>query len=522
METLLYKICLKNGYSLKLSDLREQLESDPQFPNLSALTETLNFFNIKNIVANIPNKSLEGLPDHFLAQLNSKIVFVSKITYNKLRITTNESRSYLLEFSDFQKKWTGLFVAIEKNNIENRFSKVIIEKVVLLASISLIFFYILNIPKQLYSNLYIILSVLGLITSYFIVIEKFLSNKLTSKFCSINKNTNCEKVLNYNVLLFRLKITFVDITVLYFTFMLIAYIIEPQHLIFAISSYLSLPIIAYSLYLQYKIIKRWCPLCLITAGILLCQFTILLYSEYYIIDVRSSLLFLALATILSSIWREIRHILFEKEENVNLRIENLTFKRKVNLFLPYYNSLDTIELTDEPMGEIRIGSLNPTIRFTIISNPSCHNCREAHKDYMHLLKLYPNKTEVKIRFLIPINDPSNIQTKIAIRLSQLYCERSESEFLISFNECFQISNKNWLKKWGECKGDFYKDALTKQILWSLKNGIDTTPQFLVNGKLMPAIYSLKDMLRFVDFLPEEPAISNEKIKNFRARMRQKL
>ena len=66
---ILFYYLKKEGYSLKKQDFKLRLFSDPNSMVVS-ITNTLDFFGIKNIVATVPKTSFKELPQRFIAQVN--------------------------------------------------------------------------------------------------------------------------------------------------------------------------------------------------------------------------------------------------------------------------------------------------------------------------------------------------------------------------------------------------------------------------------------------------------------------
>ena len=65
--TLLSNYLKRELYSLNQNDLKIQLLSNPDYPSVKSITDTLNYFDIENIAANIPKDAFVQLPNLFLA-----------------------------------------------------------------------------------------------------------------------------------------------------------------------------------------------------------------------------------------------------------------------------------------------------------------------------------------------------------------------------------------------------------------------------------------------------------------------
>ena len=61
----------KEGYSINLDDFKLQLLSNPSYPSVKSITDTLDYFGVENIAANVPKDALNQLPNFFLAILSN-------------------------------------------------------------------------------------------------------------------------------------------------------------------------------------------------------------------------------------------------------------------------------------------------------------------------------------------------------------------------------------------------------------------------------------------------------------------
>src|SRR5690606_5370882 len=82
MSLLLEKFLIKNNYThFNKNDISLQLLIHPNNPSFRAMTDTLDYFGIDNVAANVPEQALELLPDDFLTVIEdngSKLVLATK------------------------------------------------------------------------------------------------------------------------------------------------------------------------------------------------------------------------------------------------------------------------------------------------------------------------------------------------------------------------------------------------------------------------------------------------------------
>ena len=59
----------KSGYRLNAQDFHAHLLSNPTYPSIKSVTDTLDYFGVSNMAAMIPRNSILELPDHLPLQI---------------------------------------------------------------------------------------------------------------------------------------------------------------------------------------------------------------------------------------------------------------------------------------------------------------------------------------------------------------------------------------------------------------------------------------------------------------------
>ncbi|MBT8245767.1 vitamin K epoxide reductase family protein [Winogradskyella sp.] len=491
------------SYRIDVQNFKERLFSDPD-KGVVAITNTLDFFNVNNVVATVPKEALKELPKSFIAQVSNNsqfnLVLVTKLTDENIKVNVGNKSSIIVGIEEFLKNWTGLIIAIEENeNTQSKNLKIQLTNIILVTGVILAVFYVGLSSDSLLKSVFLAFSIVGVYVSYLIVKEKLSVEGSSSKFCKISENTDCQTVLNSKrAKLFNI-IDLSDVSIIYFSFLSLAFIIKPNIAFFKIASILSLPIVIYSIYHQYFKIKKWCPLCLVIAGILLLQFFVL-----QLIPKESTFNFLILLPTLSILvisiisWLNLKKLMFNSLENRRLRIENLTFRRNYHLFLPYFNSLHQIDTSEEIISDITFGNRNADVKIIMITNPLCELCFETHDILMKLLEKYENQIFIRFRFFVPFENRDDPKTQIAERLLELYLNKDKNTFSEAFNHWYsRVSINEWLTKWGICMDKKINSLIKDQVTWCVKNNFNYTPTVLINKKLFPNFYHPKDITNFI-------------------------
>jgi uncharacterized membrane protein len=505
MDNLFYillKLLDSFDYNLPKQAVKERLFSDPG-KGVVPIINTLDFFGVKSVVANVQKEVFNELPKSFIAQVRNgnqlNFVLIKKVDDKNVRVDMRNKPSVLLEIENFVMNWTGVIIAIEKNEKPSQ-KKPQKHKTnyTFVLSVLLIIFYIGITSDSFFKSIYLVFSLIGVYTSYLIIKEKLTPDGYSSKFCSNSSKTDCQSVINSKEAKIFNAVDLSDASIIYFSFISIIFIIASNVIVFKVLSFLSLPLILFSAYYQYFKIKKWCALCLIIIGVLLLQFSILtIIPSEEKLDLLILLPMLLILSLIIISWMNFKKLLITQVRNEELRINNLSFKRNYHLFLPYYKSLPLIDTSEDSIIDISIGNPNANVRILTVTNPFCEFCFETHKILMKLLEKYENQILIRFRFFIPYENRDNPETQIAERLMDLFLNEKDC-FEAAFQHWYsKVSIQEWFNKWGKCKNESINNILKHQQQWSVNNNIDSRPAILINEKFFPKFYTPEDIKHFI-------------------------
>ncbi|WP_130308059.1 vitamin K epoxide reductase family protein [Ancylomarina subtilis] len=528
-ESLLYllkELLNRNRIKINNDELKLQLLGHPSYPSLHSITGVLNHFNIPNLAVEIPKtkENINYLPDHFIAHINDEhgenFVLVDKFDQD-FKITRNKNKTERIKLEQFQNIWTGIVMGIEDDELEleNRTANLNISQALLYLSpfvIISIFIYLRPEPPQ---SLHFILSVIGILICALITIhENGTQSKLLDKFCTGgSEKINCNDVLNSKGAQFFGKIKLGDIGIIYFLgltiFSILTILSHQQFTNTYLISVAALPFTLYSIYYQSVVVKKWCLLCLSVVLVLWIQSGVALLeisnNSHILLNISS--LSLALISLYVSItfWMFISTKLKSQSELLNLKIQHHKFKRNFEIFNSLLSQKKSIDTHIPNCDEIVFGSKDPGLEITLITNPLCSFCKNAHKLIHPVLKRDLN-IKVTVRFNLS-KDTNNPAHKIASKLLEIYHTKGEQECLTAMNEVYSdASYLKWLEKWGNAKNKDYSKILNKEVDWCTQNNILFTPEVLFNGKSYPKEYDFEDAQYFIDDLIEiEETIEEE-------------
>jgi len=514
---------LLKAYTIKLDEkeLEFQLLSHPSFPSLHSLTGVLDHFKIENVALEVPNnlETLSQMPKVFIAYIKkgkSDDLVLATIADSQVTLIYNDKIREVLSLNQFCEIWSGIFIAIEKDNEVISKSKVSLKGLralpVLLTLLALITLFFTFKPG-LFQSIHFLLSFIGFGVSIIIVKHELgLYSRIADKVCSGNyKKINCDEVLKSKAASFLGFIKLSDIGIVYFISMILSWMLiiisGASNTTIILITILALPFTLYSVSYQYFIVKKWCVLCLSIVLILWLQAFSLYYSDFKFNQVILSPISLKLivVSVLFSIvaWQFILPRLKKEQAFVKLKIEHFKFKRNFSLFKALQSVINPINTTINGIQEIQFGNNPKFLHVIIITNPLCGYCRETHALVEKLLERTGVELQVTIRFNVSLKEES-IDTSIAHKLFETYNAKGEKECLNAMHDIYgKLNPTDWFKKWGEPSSHQYIESLSKQKQWCVKSNINFTPEILVNDKAFPKEYERLDLLYFLDDIIED-------------------
>ncbi|WP_046756542.1 vitamin K epoxide reductase family protein [Kordia jejudonensis] len=504
MEQIILSLLRTNGYlSVDSEQLNLQLLSHPEYPSLKSITDTFDYFEIDNIAATVPKEALSEMPKSFLALVNSDngdaIVLVEKKRGMIHMSLADETKEKLTEEA-FVTRWTGTIIAVEE--IESiagtqSFKAALPYFVIaIVAAVNVMFEF------SLAYLIYTALTLVGLYISVLIIREDLgIKSKAVAKVCgAISKNSDCGDVITTKGNLLFGFISLSDATFVFFAalFLILSSIGFNQDVLFALSL-AGIPVVLYAIYRQGIVLKKWCALCLLIAGILFLQ-TGLLASTYtyeWLFDLEYIAKAAGIFGLIYIAWNYCKGYWESHEKLGNTERDFLKFKRNPELFKTLLQEQTVINpgVIPAPLRVI-FGNPKGAIQLQGVTNPLCGFCTAAFESYDKLLSTYGNDIRLEFIFNVPEN-AENKSTKIVSRLVDLY-QQDPKKAYIALKEWF--ANRD-IEAWHENFG-FSENPMVTQVLdahreWANINGVNYTPASILNNNFFPKTYEIKDLPLFI-------------------------
>lgn len=509
MYKILYKaLRLSNHLHVSNVDLRLQLQSHPDFPNVKAITDTLDYFGIENLAATVPKEYFDKLPNFFLALLTKEhdvgYALVTK-REKKLILDFENNRREIMSRELFDAKWSGTIIAVEKirasrNQIKvEQFSLPII-LALLLASLIYTGFDLLTFSLTL-------LSCAGLFVSYLIIKEELgLHSQTVASVCNAFRATTCLAAIKSDSSKLSNYFSLADASLIFFMALsILNIIIKLDHTTYLILLFASLPFLLYTLYLQGFVLKQWCVLCLAATLLIVAQLILILALASEGIALNVTLLLKSGFTffLIFAAWINVKPLIKSHLQLPLAQQDFLKFKRNNKVFNNLLRQKE-IELDSEVEKKlISYGADHASTVITFITNPFCGYCVESYKIYKGLLKSHGSSIKLNLLFNISTSDRENRAYQISIKLIELYHTDARELALKALDDWFTDRDvEQWQKQYGITATDLekYEGLLQLQKDICVLNKINYTPAIIIDQYLYPNEYKSSDLPALIDQL----------------------
>ncbi len=501
--------------------LKDNILSHPDYPSLLSISDTLEKYLIETLVVKIDFEKLREMPLPCIVQVETNresLFFVLKNVLDN-KVFYYDDKNKLVESSkeEFIKLWTGICLLVEttehskEKDIEKKITAKRIQNIligsitVLLLSWILISFFNSeansNISSILYTSIYTILKVIGLIVGVFLLwFDVGQYNPTLQSFCKgENKKINCNAVLgSKHAKLFDGALSLSLLSFSYF-FGTLLYLVINSFSSIALSvlgviSFISAPIIVISIYYQAIVIKQWCKFCIIVQGVLIAEIGISFLSKLYKTPIAYETLPLLLALLLIPIlgWKLLK-LLLEQEKETNVHKRGLKkIKNNPDVLEGLLVKSRKIETNAEDLG---ISIYNESAKYHVIKvcNPYCGPCAKAHP----VLEDLVNAGKI------------NLQILFTARSAEDRIGKPVSHFLAMDEQGDKTKTKQALDDWYHAEQKDYdvfaskypmngeleqqNDKIEAMRKWCNAKNITHTPTIFINGYELPKEYSIEDL-----------------------------
>lgn len=531
----LYRACAFVLDSLKVRytklNLQNLLEAHVEYPSLLSLKDVLADYDVISMAVRKGDHAYIEFETPFVCSIQKEGWSSPSFT-----VVTSADESELIYLDPLSQKLVNVSVAefgkIDKeiillldggmakdevNYSENKRLETTGHIVKLLPLYLLVAIFVLSISKilmqgyslpTLVNTIFLVTSFTGMLLSSLLIRHDINSHDpFVKEVCgAFGKKSNCSSVLSSKQSTF-LGISWSIWGFSFYTSFFISQVIfigQPSNLIlWASLSILMSPYFVFSVYYQWRIVKQWCPLCLLVQGLIVINFLIsIIYFQFHSIDFSQTkahhvfvVLFLGLATMLLVYFA----IPVIKRSNESKEYRNKWMKLRYNpsIFNSLLQNSNAVTVTSNDLG-ILIGDEHASIEIIKVCNPYCGPCAKAHPELDDIIR---NNKDVRIRVIFTASgDEQDIKTAPVQHLLAIQEKYGKSKVHEALDAWYMSPNKDYevfASKYpmnGELK--LQKDKIAAMRKWCDDMKIRATPTLFINGKELPDQYSIKDLKNF--------------------------
>jgi uncharacterized membrane protein len=506
--------------------ISEKLEENSFYPSLYSLTTVFDRLNIPNEAFQLDIEKVDELEAPFITYLKDQstgkdFVLVIDINDKEVKYIAEKGKIKTITKEKFLEDWDKIIFVAEKNEQSGEKNFAANQKTErskqqknnwlyggsIVAALLVIVLYFNSLPATAMVTAGIILftKLVGITIAVLLLIYDIdKSNTLVKSICAATKQTSCDSVLSSKAATF-LGMRWGEVGFFYFASSLL-FLLLPGIAIgtkipwLAIAGTLVAPYIVFSIYYQWRVVKKWCPLCLAVQVVLLAELVWSIFSFWQqpVWPIAEATIIIAILIALAIppiAWFTIKPLLLKAKDEKNFRNAHKRLLYDPEIF---NGLLQQQAIAPEGWQELGITIGNPDAANTIIKvcNPYCGPCAKAHPVMEEII--HHNK-DVKVKIIFTAtNAQDDMKAKPVKHLLAIAAEGNDQLTQQALDDWYMAKKKDYQSfaekypKNGELKEQEIKvDAMHE---WCKKADISGTPTIFINGKRLPETYSIEELI----------------------------
>lgn len=500
----------------------QRYATHPQRDNMLGLWLLARDYGIQAKGICIEDKNLDYLSIPSILHLSNHFALLTDIDDHMVTCRNNGVISQV-ERKDIIKSWSGKALVVESTTgacepnyeqhrrkaIANNFHKLILATTAIVVLILLLGQITISQDWQLVTCG--ILDLLGAFFSFLLMSKQFHNdNKWGDKACTLFHQKDCKEVLQSN----HNKLMGFSWSEIGFSYFLLHYICVCLSVHFPILypivievGWCAMLYSLWSIYVQARIIRSWCVLCLAVQAVVWMQgiSAMISLSESSLSNGISlfSLFCLSLFLLLLLVIINLVHLInFSRITAADLRAmtynyQSLKFNGEVIHSL-LISTRKIIACEDTRTGII-FGHPDAEIKLTILTNPHCAPCAQLHSQIEELLQRHGDTICVEYVFC-SFHESLQPSTRFLIATYQqegsVTARRIYSEWYTKGRlQADAFIRRHAAIHWETVESEI---EMHKHEAWREKYGFYSTPTILLNGSVLPHLYTSRDLLSIID------------------------
>ena len=157
-----------------------------------------------------------------------------------------------------------------------------------------------------------------------------------------------------------------------------------------------------------------------------------------------------------------------------------------------------------PQSPIILGNKDSNTIITIISNPFCGHCKDAHEIMDDILAKHHNDVQIQVILKTNLETENEESKKLFRSLIAIYKQDGETAFIKALKYWFDNKNiETWFDLFPVNTSTEFDAIINAQYKWCEENDYNFTPTIFVNGYEYPQTYDRKNLQFFISDLIED-------------------
>lgn len=324
----------------------------------------------------------------------------------------------------------------------------------------------------------------------------------SNRVCNVNEMTSCRKVLKSSAAKIA-GISLSDLGFFYFSITTIFLLISNSAVSFwaftRSATILVLPFTIFSIIYQWKVIKSWCPLCLLVLVVFWVEFIIFLQKPYTIPklpSVKEVILGVSIIGTVVFLFYLFKTAWLKGLKGVGFQKRYYTFKNDVevgDLIIEHGKSVTALEILDK----MELGNPAADNELIMVTGPMCGPCMGMHRELEDFLEYFKGYLSVKI---VPgFSSHDQFSAKVSRYMVDFLVSGSK-EKINCINSWFRlpVKDEQGFEKWLSSSPSVKKSEDYQEIItWLRSNQINYTPCLILNKKIVNKEYRLFDLKKYL-------------------------
>jgi len=512
----LFQYLDKENINIDKEEFLFQNQSHPDYPSLLSIADTLSFFNIDNGVIRVEVSDIKSLPDHFVAFLNEEmsspqLYFVER--KGNTFFCTKDKKPLAISKSELKSRWKDIVLLVEKPKNEEvlKPTKNSGAWVLQIFALVLLVLMISQFETDFATKLFLVFPIIGILFSIAALKDLFgTKSELLNSFCNMTASTSCATVVDSTKWKIFEIVNFSDLSILFFVSQFLGLLVflfsGDTVTYFSIQKIMllgSIPVLFLSIYYQKFVEKKWCPICMVIISIILLELGYLAFFQNMIFTIlsKSVVVFGFIFLSITLTWSALKKLLTKQKELKEHQLKAIRFERNYDIFKNSLFAKDKVQLPQSPL---LFGNKESKTIITVISNPFCGHCKDAHEVIETILEKYHNDVQIQVILKTNIERENEENKKLFRSLIKIYQQNGETAFIKALENWFDNKKiAEWFSLFPINTTTEFDGIFNSQYKWCEENDYNFTPAIFINGYEYPQMYDRQTLSFFINDLIED-------------------